>query len=188
MDLTRLGRTERVLAVVGVLALIDSFLPWYSVSGKGLAAGISYSENAWDVGVGGWFPLLLLLAVGVVVALPAAGRSVVVRGGYAAFGAAAALATLIILIRWLTYPSLPGEAAGYADAGAGFGTYAGLILAVVATVFAYLAFTAAGGSIAAFGDAFKVPADRAAPQGQPAADWPQAPGETPAEWRQPPQQ
>ena len=160
MDLNRLGRTERILAIVGLLAFVDSFLPWYTASAKGQLAAfgdISKSDNGWSSGFTAWFPLLLLLAIGVVVALPAFGRQVAVRGGYAAFGAAALLATLLILIRWLTYPSVPAEEAALVDASADFGTFIGLALGVVATVFSYLGFVATGGSINRFGDAFKTP-------------------------------
>jgi hypothetical protein len=196
MDLTKLGRTERVLAVVGLLAFIDSFLPWYSASVRGSLAGLagvgSASDNAWDVGFGGWFPMLLLLAVGVLVALPAFGRAVTVRGGYALFAAVSLLATIIILIRWLTYPSVPAEAAAYIDAGADFGTYIALILGIVATVFGYLGFTAAGGTLNNFADAFKSQPATAPQQGyvpppMPGYPPPQEPP-APGTWQQPPQQ
>ncbi len=185
MDLTKLGRNERVLAIIGLLAFIDSFLPWYSASVKGSLAGLagvggSASDNAWSVGVGGWFPLLLLVAVGALIALPAFGKSVAVRGGYAAFGSVALLATIIILIRWLTYPSVPAEAKAFIDAGADFGTYIGLILGIAATVFSYLGFTAAGGSVNNFADAFK--ANPGAQAGYPSQDQP-----NPGPWQQPPQ-
>lgn len=160
MDLTKLGRTERILAIVGILAFVDTFLPWYTASAKGELATFgagSYSSNGWSSGFAAWFPLILLIAIGVVAALPAFGRQFAVRGGYAAIGAAALVATLLILIRWLTYPSVPADEAALVDAGADFGTYIGLILGVVATVFSYLAFTASGGSINRFGDAFKTP-------------------------------
>lgn len=160
MDLTKLGRTERILAIVGILAFVDSFLTWYSVTIRGFSVagvtegGVTISGNAWNVGFWAWFPMLLLLAVGVVTALPAFGRSVSIRGGYAALGSATLLATIIVLIRWLSYPTA-SDAVG--SAGADFGTYVGLILGVVATVFAYLGFTAQGGSLNRFGDAFKTP-------------------------------
>ena len=149
MDLTKLGRNERVLAIVGLLAFIDSFLPWWSVT----VGPFSSSESGWGVGFAGWFPVLLLLAIGVLVALPAFGQSVTVRGGYAAFGAGALLATLLILIRWLTYPT--ASAGDFGSAGADFGTYIALILGIVATAFGYLGFTAAGGTLNNFADAFK---------------------------------
>lgn len=192
MDLTKLGRTERVLAIVGLLAFINSFLDWYSVTFKGFGlAGVASSDytvsgNAWNVGFWAWFPMLLLLAVGIVVALPAFGQRVAIRGGYAALGSATLLATIIVLIRWLTYPS----ASGLYSAGADYGTYIGLILGVVATAFAYLGFTAAGGNLARFGDAFKVqPAPQAGGYVPPAPGYPPAPeSPTPGSWQQPPQQ
>lgn len=148
MDLTKLGRNERVLAIVGLLAFIDSFLPWWSVT----VGPFSSSESGWGVGFAGWFPVLLLLAIGVLVALPAFGQSVTVRGGYAAFFAGALLATILILIRWLTYPTASGD---FGSAGADFGTYVALILGIVATAFGYMGFTAAGGTVNNFADAFK---------------------------------
>ena len=190
MDLTKLGRTERVLAIVGLLAFIDSFLPWWSFN----IGPISGSESGWSVGIGGWFPILLLIAIGVLAALPAFGQSVNIRGGYAAYGAAATLATLIILIRWLTYPSASDL---YGSAGASFGTYVGLVLGIVAIVFAYLGFTAAGGTLNNIGAAFKgqqqpQEAGYAPPAGgyvPPASGYAQ-PGEQPPTWgqQQPPQQ
>jgi hypothetical protein len=193
MDLTKLGRTERVLAIVGLLAFINSFLPWYSVKFSGefaQLAGGNISGNAWRVGFWAWFPSLLLLAIGVLVALPAFGQRVMIRGGYAAFGAAALLATVIILIRWLTYPTASSVAG---SAGADFGTYLGLILGVVATVFGYLGFTAAGGQLNKFADAFKSQPQPAGymPQGgyaPPTGYVPPTEQPPPGTWQQPPQQ
>jgi energy-coupling factor transporter transmembrane protein EcfT len=161
VDLTKLGRTERVLAIVGLLAFIDSFLTWWSYSVKGFAlagtsfSGSTFSDSAWNVGFWAWFPMVLLLVVGVLVALPAFGQRIAVRGGYAALGSATLLATVIVLIRWLTYPSASDA---YGSAGADYGTYVGLLLCVVATVFAYRGFTAEGGTLNRFGDAFKAKA------------------------------
>jgi hypothetical protein len=163
MDLTKLGRTERVLAVAGLLVFIDSFLPWYSVS----AGAYSASANGWGVGFGGWFPVLLILAVGVVAALPAFGQSFSVRGGYAAYGVVTLVATLIILIRWLTYPSDNGLASAGVSAGASFGTYIAVIVGIVAVVFSYLGFTAGGGSLNNLGAAFSAPAQQFQPGAQP---------------------
>lgn len=185
MDLTKLGRNERVLAIVGLLAFIDTFLPWYSWS----FGPISGSWIGWSAGFTAWFPLLLLIAIGVLVALPAFGQSVTVRGGYAAFGAGALLATILILIRWLTFDT--ADAYGIGSVGPDFGTYIGLILGVVATVFGYLGFTAAGGNIARFGDAFKAsqPAQQSGGYVPPAPGYPpsQEPP-APGTWQQPPQQ
>lgn len=161
MDLNKLGIRARVLGVVGLLAFIDSFLPWYTVSAKSAFPGAlqySNSGNAWNVGIGGWFPLLVLLGLGVVAVLPAFGRSFEIRGGYAAVGVLALVATVIILLRWLTYPSVGAGAGGFIDAGADFGTYLGVVLGLVAVGVAYLAFTAEGGKLNTIADSFKVPA------------------------------
>ena len=204
MNLEKLGRNDRILAVVGLLAFIDSFLPWYKVSVKssgvdGLGAyNASTSGNAWSVGFGAWFPLILLLAIGVLVALPAFEQKVVLPGGDALLAIVALVATVIILIRWLTYPSVPSDAdlVGV-TAGASFGTYLGLVLGLVATAFGYLGFTASGGTLNNIGAAFSKPAAPAAGQFQgqgyaPPADYgqqapyqpPQAPYQAPY---QPPQ-
>jgi hypothetical protein len=176
LNLGKLGLNDRILAVVGVLAFVNLFLPWYSASFSGVdgIAGGSFSANAWNGGVGfeAWFPMILLLAVGVLVALPAFDKQVTVPGGYAAYGIAGAVATLLVLLRWLTYPSVP-SVAGY-SAGASFGTYIGLVLGLVATYFAYRSFTAAGGSLNNLGAAFaSTPANQAdvpLQAGYPAAD------------------
>ena len=205
MNLGKLGLNDRILAVVGVLAFIDLFLPWYSVSSKGVAvdgfteAGYSVSGNAWNsyVGFEAWFSLLLILAIGVIAALPAFGVEVKVPGGHALLGIAGALATILILIRWLTFDSASDVTGGLnvagISAGASFGTYLGLVLAIVATVFSYLSFTAGGGSLSNLGAAFSTgpsaSADPAAQGYQPGAPY-QAPGagyQDPNATYQPPQ-
>jgi hypothetical protein len=200
LNLGKLGLNDRILAVVGILAFVDLFLPWYTVSVKAVAGepgfyGGSASANAWNGGVGfeAWFAMLLLLAVGVLVALPAFDKQVTVPGGYAAYGIAAAVATLLILLRWLTFPSVPS---GFGvSAGAGFGLYVGIVLGLVGTFFAYRSFTAAGGSLSNIGAAFSSPASAGqVPQqtGYPAADPygqqpTQPPYQAPQEPYQPPQ-
>jgi hypothetical protein len=206
LNLEKLGRNDRILAVVGILAFIDSFLPWYSVSVKstgvdGLGAySASSSANAWSVGFGAWFPLLLLLDIGVLAVLPAFEQKVNVPGGDATLAIAALLATVIILIRWLTYPSVPSDGLDGVSAGASFGTYVGLVIAIVAVVIGYLGFTASGGSLSNLGAAFQKPA---APTGQVPGQQgfdygqqgqqgqyqqPQAPYQQPQQPYQPPQQ
>jgi hypothetical protein len=54
----------------------------------------------------------------------------------------AAVAVIIILLRWVTYPDAPARSG--IDAGARFGTYLGLIIAAVQTVFCYLRAVAGG--------------------------------------------
>jgi hypothetical protein len=197
LNLGKLGLNDRILAAVGILAFVNLFLPWYSASFSGVSGfgGGSYSANAWNGGVGfeAWFPMLVLLAIGVLVALPAFEKKVELPGGYALFGIAAAVATLLVLLRWLTYPSVPSTP-GF-SAGASFGTYIGIVLGIVAVVFSYLSFTAAGGTLNNIGAAFSSPAQAGQlPQqtGYPAADPygqqpTQPPYQAPQEPYQPPQ-
>ena len=207
MNLEKLGRNDRILALGGLIAFIDSFLPWYSVSVKsdgvdGLGAySASSSGNAWSVGFGAWFPLLLLLAVGVLAVLPAFEQKVVLPGGDASLAIIGVVATVIILLRWLTYPSVPsGELGLGVSAGASFGTYIGLVDGVITAVIGYLGFTASGGSLSNLGAAFSKPAAGQAPPqgaypppvdyGQPQAPYqqpPQAPYQPPQGQYQPPQ-
>jgi hypothetical protein len=215
LNLEKLGRNDRILAVVGLLAFIDSFLPWYSVSVKsngvdGLGAySASGSGNAWREGFGAWFPLLLLLAVGVLAVLPAFEQKVALPGGDAALAIVGAVAAVLILLRWLTYPSVPSDGLyGSVSAGASFGTYIGLVLAIVTAVIGYLGFTASGGSLNNLGAAFSKqpsapvgqyppqqggyppPVDYGQPQQapyQPPYQPPQAPYQPPQGQYQPPQ-
>jgi hypothetical protein len=142
------GNNDLAVMGAGALMFIDSFLPWYGVSFKGGGGftGASASVSAWHF-VGAWFPMLLVLAVaGWTAARVFGGRTLPpVANGAVSWNLIAAavsiLAAVIILIRWLTYPSASGV--GF-SAGAKFGTYIGLIVAIVQAVFGYLSVTAAG--------------------------------------------
>jgi hypothetical protein len=145
------GTNDLVVMGAGALMLIDSFLPWYGVSFKGIsgvagARGGSASVSAWHF-LGAWFPMLLILAVaGVTAARVFGGQTMpTVANGAVSWtfitAAVSVLAAIIILLRWVTYPSASGI--GF-SAGAKFGTYLGLILAIVQAVFGYLSIVAAG--------------------------------------------
>ena len=189
MDLTKLGRTERVLTGVGIALFIVSFFPWFSASvNLGIDGTISGHADAWSYpsGFNDWFPILLLLAYAVVLALPAFGAAInapVLAGqaNRAFIGLVlSAFAVLMFAIQGLTYPSFP---AGY-SAGPSWGYYIGLLLALAAGVQSYLGFTQAGGSLANVGAAFKARTQQAqqtqqvptaAPYGQPQQPYGQDP-------------
>lgn len=143
-DLKRVTPLEWAGIGGGALAFIVSFFPWYSIDFAGFGGG---SLSAWNTGFLAWFSVLLLIGAGVVVILPHFGVQVdrlpliwLVLSG---------LATLLILLRWLTLPDdggigdlgLFGD--GGVDSGAGFGLIVGLIVAVASTVAAFLNFRAA---------------------------------------------
>jgi hypothetical protein len=134
---------DRLGVIAGVVCFIASFLPWYRVSFqvKGFDGGSS-STSAWNVGFGGWFPVLLLLALAaaiivrsVGVQLPPQGATAIRLGQVIAPPVAAA----VILIRWLSYP---GGSSLYGSAGAGFGLFIGLAAAIVGCLGALTVFRA----------------------------------------------
>ncbi|WP_436501414.1 hypothetical protein [Actinokineospora sp. HUAS TT18] len=130
----------------GALAFLISFFPWYSFSFDGPSLGFdtSGSLSAWNVGILGWLPVLMLIGAGVVVLLPHLGNDVPNRATI--WLGLAAGAVVLILIRWLTLPddgglgSLAGS--GYSS-GAGFGLIVGLLVAIASAVAAFLTFQAA---------------------------------------------
>ncbi len=142
------GNNDLAVMGAGALMFINSFLPWYGVTFHGAAgfAGGSASVSAWHF-VGAWFPMLLVVAVGGVTAARVFGGRALptVANGAVGWGfitaAVSLIAAIIILLRWVTYPSASGP--GF-SAGAKFGTYVGLILAIVQTVFGYLNLVTAG--------------------------------------------
>jgi hypothetical protein len=174
MDLNKLGRTEQVLAGAGILLFIVSFFPWFSVSvNLGIDGGnVSDSANGWSTpsGFNDWFPILLLLAYAVVLALPAFGVAVNVPflatpTNRAFVGLVlSALAVLLFAVQGLTYPSLPAGFGG--SAGPSWGYYIALVIALAAGVQSYLGFTKSGGSLAEVGAALKA-RTQTAPQQDP---------------------
>jgi hypothetical protein len=138
------GRNDLVVMAVGVLAFIDSFLPWYGVNGFGTA-------SAWNSGFGAWFACILMVFVGVSVAARVfGGRNTGSVGSVGSTNvtwnlinlAVPVVAVIVILLRWVTYPDAPK--ALNLDPGARFGLYLGLILAIVQAVFSYFSFLASG--------------------------------------------
>ncbi|MBM7772821.1 putative membrane protein [Actinokineospora baliensis] len=126
----------------GALAFIFSFFPWYSVSYDGPSglgmAGFNTSFGAWSIGIGGWLPVLLLVAAAVVLLLPHFGTAV--PNLVTIWLGLAAAAVVIILIRWLTLDGTSGVEGLGVSAGAGFGLYLGLLAAIASAVGAGLAF------------------------------------------------
>jgi hypothetical protein len=142
-DVKRVSTLEWAGIGAGLLAFIVSFFPWYSVS----YAGFGESISAWNTGIGAWLPVLMLMAAGVLVALPHFGVQVA-RVQLIWLGLAAA-SVVIILLRWLTLPDDGGLGGGILtgesgfEAGAGFGLFVGLVVAIVSGVAAFLAFRSA---------------------------------------------
>lgn len=149
-DPARVSKAEWIGLSAGLIAFVASFLPWYDFSTSGLIA-FSGSWNAWSLGFFAWFPLLLLVAgSGVLLAQHLGANVPAIRPSWPiVLLGVAALALLIILIRWLT---LPGGSGAFADAGysygAGFGLYVGLVASILFGVSQYMVFRSTGQSFA----------------------------------------
>ncbi|HEX6358293.1 hypothetical protein [Actinophytocola sp.] len=142
-DVKRVTPLEWAGGGAGVLAFIVSFFPWYSIDFEGFGGG---SLSAWNTGFLAWFSVLLLMGAGVLVLMPHFG--VEVARLPLIWLSIAGAATVFILIRWLTLPDDGGLGLGLlgdagVDAGAGFGLIVGLLLAIVSTAAAALAFRTA---------------------------------------------
>ena len=136
MNQRKIAVPDLVFAAAGLLAIISTFLPWWSGSG----GGQSLTVNGWNSASNGaalnqtiagplvWISMLLLLIWGVVAAVRAFAAPQLLPGqlfhqvGIGVGG----LATLLVIIRWLTLYKVP--AGSGISSGAGFGLYLGLLL------------------------------------------------------------
>jgi hypothetical protein len=140
-DLKRVTTLEWAGAGAGALAFIVSFFPWFSIEIVGFG---SESGSAWNTGFLAWFSVLLLMVAGGLVLAPHFG--VKVDRLPLIWLVLAGLATLFIIIRWLTLDAGIGDFGIFGDSidvGAGFGLIVGLLLAIGSTVAAVLTFRAA---------------------------------------------
>jgi len=137
-DVKRVTPLEWAGIGAGALAFIASFFPWYSVSfdSGGLGLDLSSSATAWDFALS-LFAVLMLVAAGVLVLLPHLGTQI--PNLALIWLALAGVATLFIVLRWLTFDSVEGLGG---SAGASFGLFVGLVAAVVSGVAAFLTYRA----------------------------------------------
>lgn len=143
-DVKRVSTLEWAGIGAGLAAFVFSLLPWYSVS----YAGIGGSLSAWNSGFIAWFPMLLVLVAGGL--LLATHFGVKVDRLPLIWLSLAAVAVVLVLLRWLTLPDdgglgdlgTLGGPSGF-ESGAGIGLILGLIAAIVSAVGAVLTFRAA---------------------------------------------
>jgi hypothetical protein len=135
-DVKRVTPLEWAGIGAGVFAFIVSFFPWASIDfgDNGLlgSIGVDTSVSAWNAAFLGWFPIMLLVAAGVIVFLPHVG--VAVPRLALTWLSLSAAAVVFILLRLVTYDSFLSP---------GFGLFLGLIAAIVSGVAAFLTFRAA---------------------------------------------
>ncbi|NUP46196.1 MAG: hypothetical protein HOW97_02620 [Catenulispora sp.] len=149
--MARLGRTGQVFVGGALLIFIFSFLPWYSASFTFMGHTSSGHLAAWHAAFGAWFPVLLLIALGVVTVLWALGTIKWSALFLWTIGTATTIvAAIIIILRWITFPSASTGAddfGGSGSAGAGWALYVSLVVTIAMAVFGYLGFVGAGGDI-----------------------------------------
>jgi hypothetical protein len=130
-DLKRLSTLDRAIAGGAGVVFISGFLPWWGYTGP--LNVYSASVSGWSAGFSAWAGTLLLTLAGVYAVLRRSevslrslpvGPAVLVAG-------VAALGLLLVIIRWLTLPSVPGGLAG--SFGARYGIWIALIAGVVET-------------------------------------------------------
>jgi hypothetical protein len=141
----KLGRTELILVLAGLIAFISSFTHWFQVSVSAGFLGTYYagSTNGWSSGIAAWGAILLLMAVGAMALLPTFDLAPKLHGRYRLFTILAAIALLLVIIRWASYPTASASESGaQLSGGAGLGTFLCLFAALAAAGFSYLALRA----------------------------------------------
>jgi hypothetical protein len=133
---------DLVFAAAGLLAIISTFLPWWSFSESAEGQTLSFSVNGWNSASTGngdlgktitgplvWIPMLLLFALGALALIRALAAPQLLPGKlfYQVGMGVGGLALLLVVVRWMTYWSPPSGSAGVSS-GASFGTYLGLLL------------------------------------------------------------
>lgn len=123
-DPKKLTGTDWTVVGAAFIALISLFLPWYGASVAGFSASVDGFSTSY-----GWLGGLLIIGAGVYLALVRSGADVskIGVGPTVVVLGAAALGTLIVIIRWVTLPS-----GSYALAAYTYGPKAGIYLTILA--------------------------------------------------------
>jgi hypothetical protein len=126
-DLKRLSTLDRAIAGGALVAFIAGFLPWWGYSGP--ISVYSASVSGWSAGFTAWAGTLLLTLAGVYLVLRRSGVSMpdLPVGPSVLVAGVAALGLLLIIIRWLTLPSVHGL-------GGSIGSKYGIWVAILAGI------------------------------------------------------
>lgn len=140
MDLSKISKGGQIFAGAGIIYLIASFLPWYTLPKEYESIGIDISYNAWgDIGfLWGSLWALLFLAGAVLLVLPAFGVKAPKLPAIA-FLTVAVLATLFTLLKLLIGENDPLSAS--------FGIFLAVVAAAGATFGGFLMFKESGGDL-----------------------------------------
>jgi hypothetical protein len=142
LDWKALTTLDWVIAGGALVAFISLFLPWY-----GLSVGpVTASVDGWSAGFAAWAGGLLLTAAGVLVVLRRSGVNL--TGGRVGpsllVASVAALGLLLVVIRWVSFPTYHGAGGFSYDVGARYGVYVAVIGGIAAVTGAVLALRDSG--------------------------------------------
>lgn len=138
---------DAVLMGTGALMLVDGFLPWYGVD---IGPFGDFTVKGLSSGALAWLPIVLVVAVGALVAARVFAGRVLPSGavGPAVLAlAGSGLATVLLLLKLLVDSSFTR-----------FGLYVGIVLAAVQAWYAYRAFRASGEVLPSVGRTSRPPA------------------------------
>lgn len=160
LDVKAMNRNDQVVAGAGVAMLIASFLAWYTVKSSLGSASL----NGWDMDFfGGKLAIILSVLAAAYVLARAAGvdTDAIKVNPRLLVLILAGVALLLVLLQWTAADDVP-KGLGL-EAGWSLGFYLALLLTIAQTVFAFLAFQAAGGMSAARGGGDGMTGSGAAP-------------------------
>lgn len=135
-DAKRFSTLDWVVVAGAVIAFIAAFLPWYGATVGPFDASVS----GWSAGFAAWAGALLLTGAGALVALRRLGASMSAVGpvGPSAFVVlVAGLGLLLVIIRWLSFPTYHASGLS-ANVGARYGIYLALIAGIAEVTAAVL--------------------------------------------------
>jgi hypothetical protein len=143
MDVSKLDRMDRIVALASAVTVIALFLPWWGGSGFGYSSSVSGFSSGY-----GWLGALLIIAAGVYLVMLRSGSQMPrtsVGPGVLVLGLSA-IGTLLVILRWATLPraSSPG---GFFTVGPRIGIYFTLIAGVVQVLFSFRLFKRSGESL-----------------------------------------
>lgn len=177
-DWKRLTTLDRVIAIGGAVAFIALFLPWYGAT----LGPFNASVSGWSAGFPAWAGGLLLTAAGVLVVLRHSGANVGGErvGASVVVAGVAALGLLLVIIRWLSFPTY--HASGFsADVGARYGIFFALIVGLAQVTAAVMTMRASGEKMPwGQGEGQPSAAEPEQPQPEPVAAEPEPAPEAPA--------
>ena len=142
LDWKALTTLDWVIVGGALIAFISLFLPWY-----GLSVGpVTASVDGWSAGFAAWAGGVLLTAAGVLVVLRRSGVNLT-RGRVGPsllVASVAALGLLLVVVRWVSFPTYHGASGFSYDVGARYGVYVAVIGGIAAVTAAVLALRDSG--------------------------------------------